>query len=39
MTSPEYAPARWLPGPHAMTVFASVARPLPRPRARALLSG
>ncbi len=25
-----YAPARWLPGPHAMTVFASLARPFPR---------
>ncbi|WP_242393038.1 YheT family hydrolase [Anaeromyxobacter oryzisoli] len=32
MTS--YVPARWLPGAHAMTVFASVARPLPRPAAR-----
>ncbi|HEX9053048.1 MAG TPA: alpha/beta fold hydrolase [Anaeromyxobacter sp.] len=29
-----YAPARWLPSPHAMTLFASVARPLPRPRGR-----
>ncbi len=29
-----YAPARWLPGAHAMTVFASVARVFPRPRAR-----
>lgn len=29
-----YAPARWLPGANAMTVFASVARLLPRPRAR-----
>lgn len=29
-----YLPARWLPGAHAMTVFASVARVLPRPRAR-----
>jgi predicted alpha/beta-fold hydrolase len=29
-----YAPARWLAGAHAMTVFASVARALPRPRAR-----
>jgi len=29
-----YAPARWLRGGHAMTVFASVARPFPRPRAR-----
>lgn len=28
-----YRPSRWLPGAHAMTVFASVARPLPRPRA------
>jgi hypothetical protein len=27
-----YAPARWLPGAHAMTVFASAARLLPRPR-------
>ncbi len=26
-----YLPARWLPGAHAMTVFASVARFLPRP--------
>ena len=29
-----YAPARWLPGAHAMTVFATVGRPFPRPRAR-----
>lgn len=29
-----YRPARWLPGAHAMTVFASVARVLPRPHAR-----
>jgi uncharacterized protein len=29
-----YLPARWLPGAHAMTVFASVARVLPRPRGR-----
>lgn len=29
-----YAPAPWLPGGHAMTVFASVARVFPRPRAR-----
>jgi uncharacterized protein len=29
-----YLPARWLPGAHAMTVFASVARVWPRPRAR-----
>ena len=28
----DYRPCRWLPGAHAMTVFASVARPLPRPR-------
>jgi predicted alpha/beta-fold hydrolase len=27
-----YAPARWLPSAHAMTVFASVARVFPRPR-------
>lgn len=33
-SSPPYAPARWLPGGHAQTIFASVARPLPRPRAR-----
>lgn len=26
----DYAPARWLPGAHAMTVFASVGRVLPR---------
>lgn len=31
MMSP-YLPARWLPGAHAMTVFASVARVFPRPR-------
>lgn len=31
---PPYAPARWLPGAHAMTVFASVTRPFPRPVAR-----
>jgi uncharacterized protein len=30
----DYAPAPWLPGAHAMTVFASVARPWPRPPAR-----
>jgi uncharacterized protein len=29
-----YAPARWLRGAHAMTVFASVARVFPRPRAQ-----
>jgi hypothetical protein len=27
-----YAPARWLPGGHAQTVFANFARVLPRPR-------
>jgi predicted alpha/beta-fold hydrolase len=31
---PPYAPARWLRGAHAMTVFASVARVFPRPSAR-----
>ncbi len=30
----DYAPARWLPGAHAMTVYASVARVLPGPPAR-----
>ncbi|MGC3998642.1 MAG: alpha/beta fold hydrolase [Anaeromyxobacter sp.] len=30
----DYRPARWLPGAHAMTVFASVARPWPRPAPR-----
>ncbi len=29
-----YAPARWLPSAHAMTVFGSVARVFPRPRGR-----
>jgi len=29
-----YSPARWLPGANAMTVFASVVRVFPRPRAR-----
>jgi len=29
-----YAPARWLPGANAMTVFGSIGRPLPRPPAR-----
>jgi predicted alpha/beta-fold hydrolase len=29
---PRYAPARWIPGANAMTVFASLARPFPRPR-------
>jgi len=28
---PDYAPARWLPGAHAMTVYASVAPVRPRP--------
>jgi len=31
-TAPPFSPARWLPGPHLATVFASVARPWPRPR-------
>jgi hypothetical protein len=31
VTARPFAPARWLLGPHAMTVYASVARPLPRP--------
>jgi hypothetical protein len=30
----DYLPARWLPGAHAMTVFASLARVYPRPLAR-----
>jgi uncharacterized protein len=30
----DYAPARWLPGAHAMTVFASLVRLRPGPRAR-----
>jgi len=29
--TPPFQPARWLPGPHLATVFASVARPLVRP--------
>ncbi len=29
-----YTPARWLRGAHAMTIFASLARVYPRPRAR-----
>ncbi|WP_243336947.1 YheT family hydrolase [Anaeromyxobacter soli] len=29
-----YAPARWLRGGHAMTIFASLARVYPRPQAR-----
>jgi predicted alpha/beta-fold hydrolase len=32
--SPDYLPARWLRGAHAMTVFATVFRPFPRPRPR-----
>jgi len=31
---PAFTPARWLPGPHLPTVFATVARPWPRPRYR-----
>ncbi|HUL60180.1 MAG TPA: alpha/beta fold hydrolase [Anaeromyxobacteraceae bacterium] len=31
--SSAYSPARWLPGGHAMTVFANFARVFPRPRA------
>ena len=31
---PPFSPARWLPGPHLATVFASVGRPWPRPRYR-----
>ena len=34
MTSPPFQRAAWLPGPHLGTVYASVARPLPRPRFR-----
>jgi predicted alpha/beta-fold hydrolase len=34
MSGRAYAPARWLRGAHAMTVFASLARVFPRPRAR-----
>jgi len=34
VSAQDYRPARWLPGPHLGTVFASVARPLPRPRYR-----
>ncbi len=30
--SPEYSPARWLPGANAMTVFGAVIWPRPRPR-------
>jgi predicted alpha/beta-fold hydrolase len=34
MSRGTYTPARWIPGAHAMTVFASVARPFPRPPSR-----
>ena len=34
MTSPPFQRAAWLPGPHLGTVYASVARPFPRPRFR-----
>ena len=34
MTSPGFRRAGWLPGPDLMTVYASVARPFPRPRYR-----
>ena len=34
MRSPAFQRAAWLPGPHLGTVYASVARPLPRPRFR-----
>lgn len=34
MTPPGYVRASWLPGPHLGTVYASVARPWPRPRFR-----
>lgn len=30
----EYAPARWLPGAHAMTIYAHFSRPWPRPPQR-----
>jgi predicted alpha/beta-fold hydrolase len=33
MTDRPYVPAPWIPGANWMTVFASVARPFPRPRA------
>lgn len=32
--TPPFASAGWLPGPHAMTVYASMARPWPRPAFR-----
>ncbi len=34
MSTLPYRPARWLPGGHAMTVFANIARIWPFPRAR-----
>ena len=34
MNSPPFHRAAWLPGPHVGTVYASVARPFPRPRFR-----
>ena len=34
MRSPLFQSAAWLPGPHLGTVYASVARPFPRPRFR-----
>jgi len=34
VTSPPFQRAAWLPGPHLGTVYASVARPFPRPRFR-----
>jgi predicted alpha/beta-fold hydrolase len=34
VTFPRFQRAAWLPGPHLGTVYASVARPLPRPRFR-----
>jgi len=30
----DYAPARWLPGPHAMTLYGALSRPFERPRFR-----
>jgi predicted alpha/beta-fold hydrolase len=34
VSSPPFHRAAWLPGPHLGTVYASVARPFPRPRFR-----
>jgi hypothetical protein len=34
VNSPPFHRAAWLPGPHVGTVYASVARPFPRPRFR-----